>query len=811
MNSKRFDEDREFKKFLEEHCGSTPENEFRRAALSQTRRTVEARRGNRFRSPISLALKGSALVAAILIAISFAGHRHSGMTASYIPSDRPLAVTSVSGQASLGTGKYVVLGDRVAAGERVRTGADGRVTLVTRLGSMVHMDSDTEFSIDGKGNGRITKGRLYCSNREHEIRTIEAPGGRIQLLGTVLDTHVLHADASAVTVVEGSVQLSNSHGTATVDAGRKSVMAAALGPVSGKRINTVAETAWFDRRNQVTSDNGQIAYITWHGASNNDIGQAEVWVMNADGSEKHLIRTYSSDRVVECGYWCPGKPWVTITTYGYAVEPPNVEHYLTTGGRMHLLNVSTGNDVVVNSAKGIGFAAQAVPSPTGRYIAYSKNNFPTGSLMLYDLETGQTRKVMDAPSGCRCIIRPNWSADGRYLAASIRTDSSGGGKTVVYDMKTGSVKTYDTDGWPWYISPEGKRLAGIREHRNMESLYTYSMIGNHKQVKLSPAISSFVEKGGGWTTRRFGDPQWSGDGKHILYNLLTSTYKNKKSQYSCAVFVVRSDGSGRKQIYSSRSELIFSTDWSPDGKAVFIRTISDGPKYVPSLLKVAADGSGLIKNLGGNDKDSPATKEFMDGIAEVRRGLFLFTEGKVRLFEGKPTEARNDFNDAASTFAEVTWKHPKAGLDPLDLTRNADSAKKWARLSDESMLEMSCKDRMRRAAMGQLHDILLKGYDERGRPFPTSMPKFKEETYFTDVYKAPLYGGIIKCNPVNVIECPGNGKEGPTSFIYKPITANTKPDDVVMFCPNHPKIRTLAKDIGGEWLAPWQARQKKHK
>lgn len=801
MNSKRFDEDSKIREFLAEHLEGRPTDDFKRSALNHTKKIFERR--NRKSRYFSLALKGALAVAGVIVGVIICRNPHA---TTISPSERSLAITSVTGQVWLDSGRKLAQGDRVEAGATLRTGGDSRVTLVSKQGSLICLDSNTEFSIAPEGSGRITKGRLYCSNREHEIKSIEAPGGKILLLGTVLDTHVLHANASAVTVVEGKVKLSNAHGTAIVGAGNKSVLASEFNPGSGGKVNTVRETAWFDRRNQVTSDTGLIAYIVRRGASDEFSNQYEVWVMNSDGSGKRLVRTYVSDRLLELGYWCPGKPWVVITGLGDTIPPLDGDQRHWGVSRLHLLNVVTGIDTVLTSPKHCILNGVA-PSPDGNSIAYVTRGM-VQSLYLYDLSTCRSRVLMSIQSrSLKKFKFPSWTLDGRKVGISVeKVEDRPKDEYFVFDTRTGSRTSFPVMTRAWEISPDGKSVAGISYGPTREYIWVSAIRKGSKPIKASSEYDTYISNPD--IQQCLSIPKWSRDGKRLLY-AVSKHSTQKRGDYN-SVFIANADGSGTKRIYVKNWSYLEDVNWAPDGKSVYIRTISNRHTDQPSTIKIAADSSGAIADLGGNDKDSSPSSDSQSATRDLTRAMFYFESGQIRLYEGNTKEARQDFRETASIFVQAAWKYPKSGLDHGELIRNFDTATGWANMTDENMLKHTCKERILRAAC-QLHDILLKNYDEAGKPFPTMLPKLKSESYYVDVFRLNRYGKPMVANPVDISECAGNGKAGARKFIYHPVTPYTKRTDVLLSCPNHPGVRILVDSFAGEWLAPWQARQKKHK
>jgi Tol biopolymer transport system component len=88
------------------------------------------------------------------------------------------------------------------------------------------------------------------------------------------------------------------------------------------------------------------------------------------------------------------------------------------------------------------------------------------------------------------------------------------------------------------------------------------------------------------------DPKVSPDGKWITYVRL------KKENEQQALFRVRPDGTGLRQLTPFSWEVAIKHDWSPDGKLIVLTTNADfvRPNQAADLVTIRPDGSG-VKNL----------------------------------------------------------------------------------------------------------------------------------------------------------------------------------------------------------------------
>ena len=103
------------------------------------------------------------------------------------------------------------------------------------------------------------------------------------------------------------------------------------------------------------------------------------------------------------------------------------------------------------------------------------------------------------------------------------------------------------------------------------------------------------------------DPNFSPNGKLITF------VRIKKDHSLQALFVVRRDGTGLRQLTPYAWEVAIKHDWSPDGKLIVLTTNADyvRPNESANLVTIRPDGSGM-KNLTG----------FTDGTENAFAGSF---------------------------------------------------------------------------------------------------------------------------------------------------------------------------------------------
>ena len=765
MSDERCSEDIDISRFVEEHCNrAAPDDNFRRVALGRTRRIV-AGRGRRYLPALRLVSAVGVLALMVFLAINLGGKFRDNMVPQGL-----LAVTSIHGRVTLASGQTLELGDRVTAGSVVHTSKDARVTLVTRKGSLFHLDSNSILTVSAEGSAEVSRGRLYCRSRMHEIGSITAPGGQVRLLGTVVNAEILKPDTTAVTVVEGRVELRNEHGESVVDQGRRALLAGSEAPDTGVPTNTIAETAWYDGRNRIVSDSGQIIYTVQRApkAHCENPEWVEVWAMNADGSGKHRIASYAGKFTTKLVSWWMGAPWAVMVDQSATRHPIDGK----SGGwpcKTHLLNVATGEDVLLGIPQDYTFYAffdEMALSPDCRRLAFAARRKPDtdfhhreNGIWVYDLLTGEIRKVFD-----HWFYQVSWSPDGRYLVGSFHNDVT----QAVINLETGEARWMS--GEEGTVSPDGTKLAyhwGPKADYGMltpGSVFVLDVTSDAKAIRISPQ-----DEGGH-------KPCWSPDGTRILYDRQTfHDDQGDNEARSFGLLVANADGSGVTRIYTGKG-FIEGKSWSPDGETVYARIVVQEPQFVDKVLAIAADGSGEARDLGGNEEDSILTPEESrqteQAMEALGRARAWYQMGEERVFEGRPQDARKCFKQAAVLMYEAPWRYPLAGLSTTDLGIWADDAYRAASLSDGRLLEIGCRRRMD-SLRGRL----------RGK-FPPALPEYTRKGYFEG-----WQGGCRPMvdpwdgEPVHIYTCPG---PHPARFLYRQPTTQSRIGDIIIRCPNHP-------------------------
>jgi Tol biopolymer transport system component len=165
-------------------------------------------------------------------------------------------------------------------------------------------------------------------------------------------------------------------------------------------------------------------------------------------------------------------------------------------------------------------------------------------LVIVDLESGGLRRIeTGASTGC-------FSPDARKVAYS--KNWGGGSEVFVLDLATGDrvnvSRTPGRNSAPTW-SPDGKRIAFVSGRDGTQELWTVSPDGSGaKQLTRSGGAKPF-------------NPEWSSDGKDVLYYLERGDQKDQ-------VWAVGADGTGAVNLTQDDAHNIFP-GWGPDGTIVF--------------------------------------------------------------------------------------------------------------------------------------------------------------------------------------------------------------------------------------------------
>lgn len=244
--------------------------------------------------------------------------------------------------------------------------------------------------------------------------------------------------------------------------------------------------------------------------------------------------------------------------------------------------------------------------PDGNTLLYNAG----GSLWLFDLATGESRKV-DTGSAARCNNDHVLSPDGRQVGLS---SAGPEGRSLVYVAPlSGGEPRLVTPVGPSYLhgwSPDGRTLAYCAERGGEFDIYTMPVEGG-EEIRLTDAPG--LDDG----------PEYSPDGQHIWFNSVRSGLMQ----------VWRMDAGGQNQTRMT---------WDEESNCWFPHLSPDGTQVAYIAYKKGDVAPG----------DHPPCKNveirLMDADGENTRTL-------VRLFGGQGTLNVNSWSPDGTQLAFVSY------------------------------------------------------------------------------------------------------------------------------------------------------------
>ena len=212
-------------------------------------------------------------------------------------------------------------------------------------------------------------------------------------------------------------------------------------PIAGGDATVIAQGRAWDMQPRFSPDGSMIAFTSDRGGGDN------IWVMNADGSDKRQV-TKEDFRLLNNPTWSPDGRFIAARKHFTTQRSLGV-------GEIWLYHVSGGAGVQLVERpseahqKELG---EPIFSADGRYIYYSQNVTPGSTFIYaqdsntdlfnikrYDMETGE---IETAVSGAGGAVRPAPSPDGEKIAFVRRERMQS--KLYIKDFETGAERAiYD--------------------------------------------------------------------------------------------------------------------------------------------------------------------------------------------------------------------------------------------------------------------------------------------------------------------------------------------------------------------------------
>jgi TolB protein len=202
-------------------------------------------------------------------------------------------------------------------------------------------------------------------------------------------------------------------------------------------------------------------------------------------------------------------------------------------------------------------AAGAAPawSPDGRRIAFVRGGAAAAQVYVMNADGGGLRQVTNEPRGGSTIFpagqEVTWSPDGTRISYV-----EYGPTTKVLVLSTGVTTSFPTNRLVW--SPDRRRVAYV----DFSTVQATIVVSKPDGTGATQIVNSGQNYEAGVS--------WSPDGNELLYTAPDSSLTRN-------LFLVRPDGTGRRQLSHDRNDDLFAS-WSPNGKSIaFFRASSNNP------------------------------------------------------------------------------------------------------------------------------------------------------------------------------------------------------------------------------------------
>jgi TolB protein len=270
--------------------------------------------------------------------------------------------------------------------------------------------------------------------------------------------------------------------------------------------------------------------------------------------------------------------------------------------RARLITISILSCAVAASAAPAEAPATSTTAPGKNgaiaFKRYLDSSRTTGAIFTMDASGKNVRQITTPQTGT-VDDQPDWSPDGSLLVFyRCAPDSPCGVYTVKPDgsaltpLLPCSAGSECEDGEGGSFLPDGKRVVFTRASGAVRHLVGGDQI-EHSDIVVRDVSGGASEQALVRSPRFAGDylsAHFSPDGSQFVY--IRSNSSLVRPAHTHALFVARADGSHQRRVTPWSLDGGDDPDWSPDGKSILFRTYEAGAEQ-SQIATVRADGSHL--------------------------------------------------------------------------------------------------------------------------------------------------------------------------------------------------------------------------
>jgi Tol biopolymer transport system component len=254
----------------------------------------------------------------------------------------------------------------------------------------------------------------------------------------------------------------------------------------------------------------------------------------------------------------------------------------------------------------LGGAALATPPGTNGRIAFRRYANPaktSGAVFTMQADGSGLTQITHPPAG-NVDDQPDWAAGGTQMVFC-RINSKGSCAITVVNADGSGLKSLTkpcdalppkcVDRYAPSFAPDGNHIVYTRASGKLRKFAGGAMMVQHsaigimgtdgrreRQIYRLPPYAADIE-----------NAQMSPDARFVVFE--RSNGPKGKNAFGRAVFVVRSDGSGLRQLTPWKLAAGDGADWSPDGSHLLFRSKEGVDEHHSQYFTVRPDGSDLTQ------------------------------------------------------------------------------------------------------------------------------------------------------------------------------------------------------------------------